>query len=59
MGPRSKYKLLLGSRIADKMVKKERTTSISILLVWTPGKHGKDEIWKMKLFLTLSSFNLF
>ena len=49
IGPRSKYKLLLGSRIADKMVKKERTTSISISLVWTPGKLGKEEIWKMKL----------
>ena len=59
IGPRSEYKLLLGSRIADKMVKKERTTGFSILLVRTPGKHGKEEIWKMELFLTLSSFNLF
>ena len=59
IGPRRKFKLHPGYRMAAQMKKMKRTTRNSRLLVRTGQKHGQEELRIINFFFTLSSFNFF
>ena len=59
IGPRSNFKLYLGSIMAAQMKKMERTTRTFRLLVRTGRKHSQKEFRIINFFFALSSFNLF